>query len=160
MNATTYTAHPVKSARIHFRSAVGATLYDVRDALQYIKYRLVEAQLAAINVSSAEIVIAEVLNNVVKHAQADMSDGWFDIQCVETSTALHVMCKDNGCAMPGNTPPAGIMPPVGPRVSDLPEGGWGWSLVRSLTQNLRYLRVEETNMVSFKIPYTVPETTH
>lgn len=152
MNAKTDTPLKVKPLRIHYRSPSGATLFDVRDGLRYIKQKLQHARLAPIDISCAEIVIAEVLNNVVKHAQESMSDGWFDIQCAKTTDGLHVICKDNGSAMPGGTPPGETMPPVGPKKSDLPEGGWGWSLVRTLTQDLAYVRVEGTNLVSFKLP--------
>ena len=141
-------------SKIGFRSEAGATLLDVRAAMTYLRHSLTEACFDPLDIASSEIVIAEILNNVIKHAQENQDDGWFDLQCEIAPEALHVTCKDNGAAMPGGVPPLGVLPEIGCSVVDLPEGGWGWSLVRTLTTSLNYVRIEPINLVSFTIPKT------
>jgi serine/threonine-protein kinase RsbW len=35
---------------------------------------------------------------------------------------------------------------------DLPEGGFGWFLIRELTKDLQYVRHEDQNRLTFSIP--------
>lgn len=96
---------------------------------------------------TAEIVLAEVLNNVVEHAYAagtgpilltlQLGDGW-----------LHCLVEDEGAAMPGGEPPAGRAPDP----AALPEGGFGWHLIRVLCSGLRYERQDGMNRLSFSLP--------
>lgn len=137
--------------RFTYRSNVGATLFDVRDAMKTLKAALLEAEIAQLDISCVEIVVAEILNNIVKHAQRDMEEGWFEIQCSFVASGLHFTCRDNGAPMPGGTPPGGPLPNVDQPKDDLPEGGWGWSLVRTLSTNLSYVRVQNINLVSFNL---------
>ncbi len=59
--------------------------------------------------------------------------------------------------MPGGQPPAGHLPrvaapPPGGGVGDLPEGGFGWSLIRTLTTDLSYSRQAGRNELHVVIP--------
>jgi serine/threonine-protein kinase RsbW len=59
---------------------------------------------------------------------------------------------DPGKPMPNARPPMGRVadPTVGRDL--LPEGGFGWMLIRNLSDNIRYQRVGETNHLSLSIP--------
>jgi len=136
----------------HHRSPTQATLLDVRHALKQLRLALLDAGLPQLDISCAEIVVAEVLNNIVKHAQNKSEQGWFEVQCTAQQDGLHIVCRDNGLPMPGGAPPGGVLPNLDRFNDELPEGGWGWSLVRTLSRDLKYKRVHNLNVVSFFLP--------
>ena len=55
---------------------------------------------------------------------------------------------DTGLPMPGGEAPAGKLGKL-LEIQDLPEGGFGWFLIRSLTQELTYQREGNQNTLSF-----------
>lgn len=96
---------------------------------------------------SAQIVLAEVLNNVVEHAYVQ-HEGQIDLALQVTDGRLVCDIRDSGLAMPGLSLPDGRLASYG-AVADLPEGGFGWFLIRSLTQDLRYERASGQNHLTF-----------
>ena len=48
---------------------------------------------------------------------------------------------------PGGEPPAGQAPDP----DDLPEGGFGWHLIRSLSKDLEYHREGDRNFLTFRL---------
>lgn len=56
--------------------------------------------------------------------------------------------------MPGGVLPLGASPALvaAGNMGDLPEGGFGWFLIRDLTQNLSYVRDGATNRLDFVLP--------
>lgn len=153
MTSSTTHRPSVKRAKIHFHSACSTSLLDVRRAMKALSGELRSAGVPQLQRSYAEIVVAELLNNIVKHAQHRIEHGWFDLQFCWHKHALHFTCRDNGSAMPGGQPPTGIFPTLINAHADLPEGGWGWALIRALTTDLTYRRSEGINFVSFNIPF-------
>ncbi|WP_431297839.1 ATP-binding protein [Tabrizicola sp. BL-A-41-H6] len=101
---------------------------------------------------TTELVLAEVLNNIVEHAYAG-GNGQIALSLGLSSAGLAVRISDNGLAMPGGAVPAGLLPtdPDGPAAT-LPEGGFGWFLIRSLTRDLCYDRKDGQNHLSFTLP--------
>lgn len=102
--------------------------------------------------ASAEIVLAEILNNIVKHAQSQMSDGWVRVQVYRDSGLCQIVITDNGVELPDQKIPQTLPPKVSGSRSDLPEGGWGWYLARTLAQNIHYKRNDNVNKVCLTIP--------
>jgi serine/threonine-protein kinase RsbW len=103
---------------------------------------------------TVELVLAEVLNNVAEHAYAGGSG---PVEVGLCATPLGIACRivDRGLAMPEGRLPEGALPPAAP--DDLPEGGFGWHLIRSLTADLSYARSAGQNRLSFLIPLTTAE---
>ena len=95
---------------------------------------------------AAEIVLAEVLNNVVEHAYA-MYPGKIELWVTRREDFLFVRMVDHGLPMPGGDLPGGRML----KVDDLPEGGFGWFLIRNLSHELTYERDGMHNILSFCI---------
>jgi serine/threonine-protein kinase RsbW len=96
---------------------------------------------------SVEIVLAEVLNNISEHAYSKHS-GAINLWITPHDTFLFVRVVDTGLPMPGGEAPAGALSKV-VEIQDLPEGGFGWFLIRSLTQELTYQRDGNHNTLSF-----------
>jgi serine/threonine-protein kinase RsbW len=99
-----------------------------------------------------ELVLAEVLNNIIEHAFAGQPDGRIDIDLSATTSGLTCCIRDNGRAMPGEVLPGGDLPDICVDLPDLPEGGFGWHLIRSLTSDLTYRRSAGGNALSFTVP--------
>lgn len=98
---------------------------------------------------TVELVLAEVLNNVAEHAYAGGS-GPVEVGLCATPQGIACRIVDRGLAMPGGQLPAGTLAVIRP--DDLPEGGFGWHLIRTLTADLTYARKAGQNRLSFVIP--------
>jgi serine/threonine-protein kinase RsbW len=96
--------------------------------------------------SIAELVLAEVLNNIVEHAYAS-SSGKIEVTLQRSGKNLLCHVVDSGCPMPGGILPSGIGPAFCD--ADLPEGGFGWHLIRSLSHSMAYTREGGTNHLRF-----------
>jgi serine/threonine-protein kinase RsbW len=121
----------------------------VRRALQDLRTSPILQDTCDDLCSTVEIILAEVLNNIVEHAYARLS-GQITISIHHHPQSLWFEVTDTGEAMPGLSLPPGHLPAMG-AVDDLPEGGFGWFLIRSLTTELRYRRIGATNRLSFRI---------
>lgn len=120
---------------------------SVRDGLQQALEAAPLRQLSDDDRSTAQIVLAEVLNNIVEHAYADES-GIIRLCLSLGEDKLVCRIEDDGYAMPNGAPPAGHLP----EAQDLPEGGFGWHLIRTLSSGLCYERQGQTNRLSFSLP--------
>ena len=110
--------------------AVRALLYEMRDWLSQVG--LDDASCGKI-----EIALAEALNNVVEHAYAG-TPGAIRMEMTHTEGDLQVTLRDKGAALPRLRPPAGHPPALHDERDALPEGGFGWFLIRNLTRGLHY----------------------
>lgn len=122
------------------------------DAVSLALQRVMGApQLAVLNADgrgTAELVLAEVLNNVVEHAYARFP-GEIELRLTVAPAVLHCQIIDSGLPMPGERLPPGDPPDLG---GDLPEGGFGWNLIRTLTTGLEYRRLAGRNHLQFSLP--------
>jgi len=130
-----------RTTRLMFRSDPAS----VRRALRSVVETLARQPCAAGARDRVELVLAEVLNNVVEHAYADRPDGLIELSLDWDDGALRCVVTDTGQPMPQDGLPEGRLPHHG----DLPEGGFGWYLIRSLTTGLGYARVADANRLTF-----------
>jgi len=125
--------------------------FAVRAALGQILDDPCMADLRSDLRARTEIVLAEVLNNVVEHAYADgPGEIILHLRCVQGGVICRI--RDFGRAMPGLALPRGAA--IGPDPVELPEGGFGWHLIRCLTEDLQYCRRDSRNELSFRLPET------
>lgn len=127
------------------------TPQEVRRALLRLRAKVDETALAHLDAGTLEIVLGEVLNNVVEHALAKRTDGRIALTCDFANRCWRVVVRDNGAAMPDETLPRGNAPDVDIGLADLPEGGFGWSMVRMLARDIHYHRANGWNTLSFCI---------
>jgi serine/threonine-protein kinase RsbW len=97
----------------------------------------------------AEIVLAEVLNNIVEHAYADHGRGVVELSVRPIAGALSFTIRDDGLPLTDGTLPAGRLPDLSVPLDELPEGGFGWLMIHDLTRDLNYRRIGNRNELTF-----------
>ena len=134
-----------------FHAVFAADQTAVRAALRAALARFVR-QVSAEEAGTLELVLAEVLNNIVEHAFAEGGPGRIELTITRDALGLTCRVADDGAPMPGGMLPAGRLPSNAVAVDDLPEGGFGWFLIRDLTRELSYVRDGGRNLLMFRLP--------
>jgi serine/threonine-protein kinase RsbW len=130
------------------RLVIPGTPLAVRDALRRVFAAPLLRGLDDDARGTAELVLAEVLNNVVEHAYAG-APGEIDLRLGLLPDSLLCMVRDGGRPMPDERLPGGALPVFA--ADDPPEGGFGWYMIRSLSQDLRYRRAGGRNHLRFRV---------
>lgn len=124
---------------------------SIRDALSEVRNRLASMSLSEEEITTVEVVLAEVMNNVAEHAYAWRRDGEMILGLRQTGDGVLVSVTDEGLPMPDPELPFGArLDPTMPLV-DMPEGGFGWLIIRQLARDVRYVRDCGVNQLSFRI---------
>lgn len=136
------------TVRMKFKSGPLA----VRAALAHILSELEPLKVSAEDLGTIEIVLAEALNNVVEHAYPEEGiPGPIDIDCRCEDGCLHVRIIDDGKPMPDGSLPEMQQADLDTDLLDLPEGGFGWFLIRELAQGLEYVREGDQNILDLRL---------
>ncbi len=119
-----------------------ATPLKVRDALETLIDYLGPLNLLQEHLDTIEIVLAETLNNVTEHAY-DGDGGPIYMRAIVVDGTLSVVIRDRGKPLP----PSLILAddPDGFDPESLPEGGFGWHLIRNLASELTHNRLARWN---------------
>ncbi|MGB0960515.1 MAG: ATP-binding protein [Halocynthiibacter sp.] len=104
--------------------------------------------------TSTEITLAEVFNNIVKHAYRDTHRGIIGVDIATRANCLGFHIRDAGCGMPNGQLPVGAPHDLSDDVQTFPEGGFGWNLIHTLTENINYARQNDQNTLTFDIART------
>lgn len=145
-------AEKCASMALSIRCTLASTPDDVRKALADVAAKLACAPSRPAPGDMWEVAIAEVLNNIVEHAYQQRSDGVIEMQLEFGATHLSARFTDYGLPMPGGTPPSGTPADLDVPLQDLPEGGFGWFLIRSLADRLEYSQEDGTNRLYLSLP--------
>ncbi|MEL7116371.1 MAG: ATP-binding protein [Pseudomonadota bacterium] len=137
----------------HVRITFWSDPFEVRDVLHKLQTQWSGWGTDEELTQKAEQVVAEVLNNVVEHAHREDPEGEIILTCVrgKSEPTLKFEIRDDGIPMPGLQLPSGKLAEFGPDTADLPEGGFGWFMIRELTQNLDYQRAGDWNVLRFTV---------
>lgn len=126
--------------------------HSVRQALAQITAYLRTRGVQEAHCLNVELVLAEVLNNICEHAYCGADDGRIltSISCGNDMVHCHI--TDKGSAMPGLMPPMGYFrDPDTCDFDDLPEGGFGWGLIRAIAADVQYERRNVENHLFLQI---------
>lgn len=124
---------------------------SIREGLADLRQRLARMSLSDEELNTVEVVLAEVMNNVAEHAYAWRRDGEMVLAFRQTAEGLFVTVTDEGRPMPDDALPFGHrLDPTVP-VNDMPEGGFGWLIIRQLARDVSYVRQAGVNQLSFRI---------
>ena len=133
--------------RLHLPASRAAVRRALRDVGTHLGRIGLDENLRA----AAELVLAEALNNVVEHAYCD-AGGDIALDLDLTEGGLAVTVRDRGRSLPGGRLPPGGLPDLGDTRDALPEGGFGWFLIRRLSRELSYENGPAGNRLRFVLP--------
>jgi len=93
---------------------------------------LEKCKLSVDDRENVKIVMAEAINNIIEHAYQFEQNQPIDVSLARRAGYLTISFTDEGRRMP-----SGQIPPEKPNnipctSEDLPEGGFGWQIIRSL----------------------------
>ncbi|MEZ5776783.1 MAG: ATP-binding protein [Paracoccaceae bacterium] len=134
-----------------FHRRFSAEPIAVRDALRGAVARFARG-IPVETCGTLELALAEALNNIVEHGYAGANAGSIELRLGCDGSALRCEIADEGEPMPDLALPEGRMPALSGDPACLPEGGWGWALIRTLASDLTYRRERSFNHLSFRIP--------
>lgn len=123
----------------------------VRNALSGFLGWLAPLDLDEEETGTAELVLAEALNNVVEHAYRDAAPGWVQLRCRKRADGIHVTIRDRGAPMPRRHAPTGRLADVVLTPVEVSEGGYGWFIIRGLARDIAYRREAGMNVLSFRL---------
>lgn len=129
---------------------------SVRTLLERLIPLLSSWGIAPDDTCTAEIVLAETLNNIAEHAFPTEDGAFITLHVREVDGQLRVDVRDEGLPMPGLRLPEGAAPDPNVPRDELPEGGFGWFLIRSQTEALEYNRHMGGNHLRYAIPLSQP----
>ncbi len=139
---------PPSRGEIAIRFATGE--FEVRKALAILMGKLAKHRLSADTMGQVEIVVAEVLNNIAEHGYDGAGDVSLGVRVL--SDRLRFTTVDAGRDLPQHLLSTGEMPEIPDNPLDIPEGGFGWAMIRELTDGLCYRRLDGRNHLTFCIP--------
>ncbi|MGP3696863.1 ATP-binding protein [Rhodobacter sp. NSM] len=139
----------ISTGRAVARFLLASNPLAVREALASIRRSAPVCLLPDEDADAAEVVLAEVLNNCVEHAYAG-ARGEIEVSLELVRRWLFFEVSDLGRPMPGRClvvhgdvrSHAGVA---------LPEGGFGWSMIRALAQDFSYRREGGRNRLMFRM---------
>ena len=137
-----------------------ATIHAVRSGVCAVIDDLAGDGLASPHLETVEIVLAEVINNIVEHAYGPDQESQADEPCmVRVSYDLYpntlmLTVVDRGKPFPdAELPPGRTLAPDIDR-EELPEGGFGWRIIRDLTIEQTYQRDSEENFLQLRFDFS------
>ena len=141
---------------LHFASdpeSVGGTLERIMVAVAAL-------HLSDDDQSTTELVLAEVINNIVEHAYQERPDGQIELILTGSYLSIHCRLTDQGIAMPAGNIPNKKVHDLDCAIDDLPEGGFGWNIIRELTRDIKYHRLNGRNHLSFDLHFQATAVPH
>lgn len=118
------------------------------DVLLLVRKYSPKAGFAADRLHEIDIAVTEAVNNIIEHAYAKAPGGMVKLDLRVMPGMLTIDLADWGVALPGREIP-NIRPANLTRSrSNLPEGGFGWRLIRQLCNEVRYCRERGKNQLT------------
>lgn len=132
--------------------AIQATLLDMRA-------RFV-TEIDADALARVELVLAEVMNNVAQHGtgRGKTADPAHAARALTIHLSVAVHDRGLACAVTDDGPPLPAACLADPEIERSPEHaalaacGFGWMIIRDLTQSLFHFREDRRNVLCFNIP--------
>ena len=91
------------------------------------------------------LVLSELLTNIVKHAYEVSNNGLMEVRARFSGQFLEVLIIDQGGELPKYVLENSKIEFDGDDLFALPEGGFGWSIVHSIIDEIEYQRTGNSN---------------
>lgn len=102
-------------------------------------------------VANIEIVLSEVINNINEHAYRGELGRPIEIHAQAQPSGIAFLLVDCGIEMPGGAIPDHMLPDLSGDVTLLPEGGFGMGMIRQVAHDVKYVRKNGENHLSFRV---------
>ncbi|MBO9450615.1 ATP-binding protein [Tropicibacter sp. R16_0] len=137
-----------------FALSFRATELEARSGICAVAQELRLQGVSEETAGDIEIALAEAINNIVEHAYAGVEPGQIRVICSFQQSRLDIRISDKGVPLPSSELPEGAPAIITENKQDLPEGGFGWFLIRQLTSDIRYDRLNGHNRLSMGFDLT------
>lgn len=97
------------------------------------------------HLDNIQIAVTEALNNVAEHGFAGMKPVPILVRVLVRKARITISIIDQGHPYPTHRVPQPKEHDLSVDLSSLPEGGFGWMLIHSLTSELSYTRITGEN---------------
>jgi serine/threonine-protein kinase RsbW len=148
MNKTLKTAIRT-SHELRLQIAIKSVQTEVTNVATRITKWLTSHAVSPDVVGELELVMAEALNNVVEHGYLYSEDGEIDILVTLTNEFMTIKITDSGRKFDG-PPPFKEMDVESFNFEELPEGGFGWNLIHSMTDEVEFEFADQQNRLTLK----------
>lgn len=137
---------------VPFSVSLPGTEDAVRPGLARVLEALAPLSLNVDDAGTVELVLAETLNNVVEHALAtSTADTVITVEGDHKADGLWLTVIDRGAPMPEGIAPQARQPDIDVAVEDMPEGGFGWFMIHTLVDEVRYARIDGANHLTLHL---------
>lgn len=116
---------------------ISSVLEEATDAVVQVGDWLETERVDPECIGDITLVLAESLNNVIEHAYSFQEGGLVEIKARIRATTISLQILDGGKPFVGPPETVTLNQP-GDVLDDLPEGGVGWFLIQSLTEDIHF----------------------
>ncbi len=145
--------NPDPLAQANYVTSINSIQSEVTDTVRVVEAWLSDNQIPDDYIGNIALVLAEAMNNVIEHAFAYSKTGTIDLNLWSTGNDVIFKLSDNGSAMAG-LPKKKKMDGHLNALEELPEGGFGWFLIHSLSKELEYERNGTQNELTIRVSST------
>ena len=103
------------------------------------------------------IVLAELLNNIVEHGYCASGKGNIHLTVHAhkrpDKNAVYIRTIDQGPPVPADALIGASLPSLTKDIQHMPEGGFGWFMIHTLTDSINYERIDDENRFTFCVGF-------
>ncbi len=141
MNYTRHGAAVATYGRTQHRPTLDLNIYSdlclASEAVSRVGKWLEQENVESDCIGDVMLVLAEALNNVIEHAYGSEQKGHIQIKATLRAQTLSVQIVDRG--KPFDGPPDEVSLNTDKyALSEMPDGGFGWFLIKSLTEDIHF----------------------
>lgn len=112
-------------------------LHEASDAVARVGKWLAHESVEQECIGDVTLVLAEALNNVIEHAYGTEKSGDIQIKSTLRAQTMSVQIIDMGKPFDG-PPDEVVLNAEKYELSEMPDGGFGWFLIKSLTEDIHF----------------------
>ncbi|WP_071795824.1 ATP-binding protein [Natronohydrobacter thiooxidans] len=130
-----------------FHLACKGELWAIRNALDDVERFLLEHGVTRCRIADLSLILAEAMTNIVRHGYRD-SAGEIVLSLRLEGRRLRCELTDRG--QPFDPSALGRS---APEPAQFNEGGYGWFIIRHLSDGVSYSRRDGHNLLRFSVPF-------
>ncbi len=126
------------------RYSIDSDLSQVRELAAAFQAFSEEERLGDVLTGQLELILVEAVNNVIEHAYELKQGSTVDAQFEAFHSKVVITIMDRGLPVPEAIRDTEVDMP---KITDLPEGGWGLGLINALADQVEHYTVDGLNIM-------------